>query len=90
MDADKLIDSVKFLLKSVRQLSDRFVEANDNVARSFTGVREDVGDLIERTQKLEVELQNLRDRELIAVEGNRRALELPVRPDQLDLVIPQG
>ncbi len=30
----------------------------------------------------------MRDRELIAVEGNRRAPELPVRPDQLDLVIP--
>jgi hypothetical protein len=88
MDVERLIDSVKFLLKSVRQLSDRFVETNENVARSFKSVREDVGDLAERTEKLEIELRNLRDRELIAVDGNRRAPELPVRPDQQDLVIP--
>jgi len=88
MDADKLIDSIKFLLKSVRQLSDRFVEATEGNRRTFERVFEDVGDLAERIQKLEVELQNLRDQELIAPDGNRRAPELPVRVDQQDLLIP--
>jgi len=88
MDADKLIDSIKFLLKSVRQLSDRFVEATEGNRRTFERVFEDVGDLAERIQKLEVELQNLRDQELIAADGNRRAPELPVRVDQQDLLIP--
>ena len=56
MDADKLIDSVKLLLKSVRQLSDRFIETNENITRSFERVREDVSDLGERIEKLEAEL----------------------------------
>lgn len=88
MDADKLIDSIKFLLKSVRQLSDRFVEATEGNKRTFERVFGDVGDLAERIEKLEVELQNLRDQELIAADGNRRAPELPVRADQQDLLIP--
>jgi hypothetical protein len=88
MDADKLIDSVKFLLKSVRQLSDRFIETNENITRSFESVREDVGDLGERIEKLEAELQNLRDQQLVAVDSVRSAPNLPVRSDQRELVIP--
>ncbi len=88
MESDKLIDSVKFLLKSVRKLSDRFVEANDGIARSFKSVCGDVDDLSERIKKLEAELLNLRDQELIAVNGNQRPPELPVRADQRDLMIP--
>jgi len=88
MESDKLIDSVKFLLKSVRKLSDRFVEANDGIARSFESVGGDVDDLSERIKKLEAELLNLRDQELIAVNGNQRPPELPVRADQRDLMIP--
>ena len=88
MDTDRLIDSVKFLLKGVRQLSDRFVETNENIARSFEKVSKNIGDLNDRIDQIESELQNLRDQELIAVNGNRRSPELPVRPDQPDLAIP--
>lgn len=88
MDSDRLIDSVKFLLKGVRQLSDRFVETNENIARSFEKVSNNIGDLNDRIDQIESELQNLRDQELIAVDGNRRSPELPVRPDQRDLAIP--
>ena len=88
MDTDRLIDSVKFLLKGVRQLSDRFVETNENIARSFEKVSKNIGDLNDRIDQIESELQNLRDQELIAVDGNRRSPELPVRLDQRDLVIP--
>ena len=45
MDTDRLVDSVKFLLKSVRQLSDRFVETNENLMRSFESVRGDVSEI---------------------------------------------
>ena len=88
MDTDRLIDSVKFLLKGVRQLSDRFVETNENIARSFEKVSKNIGDLNDRIDQIEAELQNLRDQELIAVDSNRRSPELPVRPDERDLVIP--
>jgi hypothetical protein len=88
MDTDRLIDSVKFLLKGVRQLSDRFVETNENIARSFEKVSKNIGDLNDRIDQIEAELQNLRDQELIAVDSSRRSPELPVRSDQQDLVIP--
>jgi hypothetical protein len=88
MDTDRLIDSVKFLLKGVRQLSDRFVETNENIARSFEKVSKNIGDLNDRIDQIEEELQNLRDQELIAVDSSRRPPELPVRPDQRDLVVP--
>jgi len=88
MDADKLIDSVKFLLKSVRQLSDRFVDTNEKITRSFERVREDVGDLAERLEKLNAELQNLRDQALISSDGPRLTPELPVKHGQQDLLIP--
>lgn len=88
METDKLIDSVKFLLRSVAQLSDRFVETNENISRSFEGVREEVSDLSERFAHLDAELQNLRDQELIRADGPRPAPELPFKPHQQDLLIP--
>jgi hypothetical protein len=88
MDADKLIDSVKFLLKSVRQLSDRFVETNENITRSFKHVREDISDLAERLEKFDAELQNLRDQALVSSKGPRLSPELPVKPGQEDRLIP--
>lgn len=59
MDTDRLIDSVKFLLKGVRQLSDRFIETNENIARSFEKVSKNIGDLSDRIDQIEAELQNL-------------------------------
>ena len=88
METDRLIDSVKFLLKGVRQLSDRFLETNENIARSFEKVSKNIGELSDRVDQIDAELQNLRDQELIAVDSNRRSPELPTRPDQRDLVIP--
>ena len=88
MDADKLIDSVKFLLKSVRQLSDRFVDSNEGITRNFEKVCSDISDLAERVDKLQAEFLHLRDQELIRSEGPRLIPELPLRPDQQDLLIP--
>lgn len=88
MDVDKLIESVKFLLKSVSKLSDRFIETNENISRSFESVRDDIVDLSERLTKIEAELLNLRDQELITTDSGRRSPELPVRADQQDLLIP--
>ena len=88
MDSEKLIDSVKFLLKSVRQLSDRFVDSNEVITRNFEKVCADISELAERVDKLETEFLHLRDQELIRSEGPRLMPELPVRPDQQDLLIP--
>ena len=88
MDNDRLVDSVKFLLKSVRQLSDHFVETNENITRSFESVRRDVTELTERLEQLETSLQNYRDEDLIASGAPRREPELPVRSDTQENAIP--
>ena len=88
MDNDRLVDSVKFLLKSVRQLSDHFVETNENITRSFESVRRDVTELTERLEQLETSLRNYRDEDLIASGTPRREPELPVRSDTQENAIP--
>lgn len=88
MDAEKLIDSVKFLLKSVRQLSDRFVDSNEGISRNFERVCADISELRERVDKLDSEFLHMRDQGLIASDGPRPAPELPVRTDQKEALIP--
>ena len=55
-DDDTLIESVKFLLKSVKQLSDRFVESETRVKRAFDGVATDMNDLLDRVDQIEKDL----------------------------------
>ena len=88
MDADRLVDSVKFLLKSVRQLSDRFVETHENLSRSFESVSGDVSQIEARLKKLEDELVNLKDQVLIAADQQRRPPELPVKEEHQGRLIP--
>ena len=88
MDSDKLYESVKFLLRSVRQLSDRFVENNDKLSRSFEAVREDISDLCQRLAAIEQDLEAFRDRELLAAEGPAPPISLPVPAGQEARLIP--
>jgi len=88
MDLEKIVDSVKFTLKSVRQLSDRFVEVNDNTARSFESVRQDIDELAGRIERLEAELANLCDQRLIAASANSRSVDLPVSQEARAQLIP--
>ena len=88
MDNEKIVESVKFLLKSVRQLSDHFVETNDNLTRSFETVRGDVSLIETRLKKLEDDLLSLKDRDLLASDQPRRPPELPVKAEHQELSIP--
>jgi hypothetical protein len=88
MESDKLYESVKFLLRSVRQLSDRFVENNDKLSRSFEAVREDINDLCQRLTAIEQDLEAFRDRELLAAEAPAPPISLPVPAGQEGRLIP--
>ena len=88
MDTDRLVDSVKFLLKSVRQLSDRFVETNENLTRSFESVRGDVSGIETRLKSLEDEMLNLKDQALVEADQRRKAPELPVKEEHQERLIP--
>lgn len=89
MNQDKIDEAVKFLLKSVRQLSDKFLTVNENLSRSFSSVKEDVSDLSERIQKVEAELLESHDQRLIDSQ-NQHSLpaNLPVHPVQQKRIIP--
>ena len=88
MDSDKIVESVKFLLKSVRQLSDRFVEANEGISTTFDNVMSDVKELKTRLQSLDEGFAEIRDQQLISGEGSRGAPELPTSAEQRDKVFP--
>jgi hypothetical protein len=89
MNSDKVVDSIKFLLNSVSKLSDRFLESNEATKRSFEHVRQDVDDLLERLGRVEADLVNWRDQQLIAGDHSEvRQAVLPVKPGQEKLAIP--
>lgn len=88
MDSDKIVESVKFLLKSVRQLSDRFVEANQGISTTFENVMSDVKELKTRLQSLDEGFADIRDLQLVKGDGTRAAPELPTVEEQRDKAFP--
>ena len=88
MDSDKLIDSVKFLLKSVQQISDRFVEANQGISATFDKVYVDTNEAKTRLEKLEKGINEMRDQQLVNGSSSRAAPDLPMKLDQNEKVFP--
>jgi len=88
MDSDKLIDSVKFLLKSVQQISDRFVEANQGISATFDKVYIETNAAKTRLEKLETGINEMRDQQLVNGSSLRAAPDLPMRLDQNEKVFP--
>lgn len=88
MESDKLVESVKFLLNSIRQISDQIVDTNESTSKTLSRVDSDILQIKECLTKVEVELQNLRDRELIDSKGGRLVPELPVRTEKSERIIP--
>ena len=88
MDSDKLIDSVKFLLKSVQQISDRFVEANQGISATFDKVYVETNEAKTRLEKMEKGINEMRDQQLVNGSSSRSAPDLPMRLDQNEKVFP--
>jgi hypothetical protein len=95
MESDQVFESIKFLLDSVSKLSDRFVENKANIVRSFEGVSRSFEDVCKdiqnntiRIQELELKLQNLYDQQLLGSDLGTRKIQLPIKPDQNEILIP--
>ncbi len=88
MEEDTLVESVKFLLKSVRELSDRVVESNQGISKTFGNVWKDINEIQETLAKIENELGDAVDQQLLSAESQRRSIELPVKEEHKDLLIP--
>jgi|GEM_PF-321643 len=87
IEDDRLLESVKFLLTSVKKLSDRFIEADAKLSRSFDGVASDVADLLERIELLEHQLVDFSDSP-ITLARPVAVSQLPVRSDTAERAIP--
>lgn len=88
MDDDRLVETVEFLVRSLRQLSDRFLENNEKLSRSFEAVRSDIDDLSQRLEAIERECLALRDRELLAAQTELTPISLPMASGREEQVIP--
>ena len=88
MEADKLIESVKFLLRSVRDLSDRFVESNQGISNTFESVYADIRTIREQLDEVKLAVDNAIDEQLLSSAGNQTNKELPVKDDDQRLRIP--
>lgn len=84
---DKIVQSIKFLLKSVKQLSDRFLQADTKQNQAINAIHGDLSDLRERMEQL-----GRSQPEGVAtsspIGGRSSTPELPVRPDTASRLIP--
>ena len=53
MQEDKIVETMKFLLTSVKKLSDTFVESEGQMKRGFGGVEKDLAELRQQLQWLQ-------------------------------------
>ena len=53
MPEDRVVEAIKFLLESVKKLSDKFVDSDNRMKRSFDGVAQDMNDHSSRLAWLE-------------------------------------
>lgn len=67
---EKVIASIKFLLTSVRKLSDSFLESEDRVKQGFAGIASDIDELVKRIESMERQVVDLSDRELVRGRAN--------------------
>ena len=88
MEADKLVESVKFLLRSVRDLSDRFVESNQGISKTFESVYADIRSIQKQLDEVKLAVDNAIDEQLLSSDGNRINRELPVKEDDKQHRIP--
>lgn len=86
-DANKIVETIKFLLTSVKRLSDSYLNAEARLGRSFDQVGRDFDDVHERLRWLEARLVNLSDEELRARQPTA-APALPTTEDSADRVVP--
>ncbi|MBC1260291.1 hypothetical protein FQK07_03240 [Synechococcus sp. BSF8S] len=87
MEESKIVESLKFLLSSVKKLSDSFITTEKKLTRSFDNVAADVVDLQERIEWLEKQLVDLSDGALVS-SRTQMTPGLPVRPGSEERVVP--
>lgn len=84
---DKIVQSIKFLLTSVKQLSDRFLQSDAKLNQAVSAIHADLSDLRERMEHLG-KSQREGTPNPKTTEGRSNLAELPVRADTANRLIP--
>ena len=88
MDESRLVESIKYLLSSVKKLTDSFVAMEKRVTLSFEKLAADVDNLLERIELLEKKSIDLRDGDPLSGRPPRTT-ELPVSPETKEHLVPR-
>ena len=88
MDESRLVESIKYLLSSVKKLTDSFVAMEKRVTLSFENLAADVDNLLERIELLEKKSIDLRDGDPLSGRPPRTT-ELPVSPETREQLVPR-
>ena len=88
MDESRLVESIKYLLSSVKKLTDSFVAMEKRVTLSFEKLAADVDNLLERIELLEKKSIDLRDGDPLSGRPPRTT-ELPVSPETNEHLVPR-
>ena len=88
MDESRLVESIKYLLSSVKKLTDSFVAMEKRVTLSFENLAADVDNLLERIELLEKKSIDLRDGDSLTGRPPRTT-ELPVSPETREQLVPR-
>jgi hypothetical protein len=88
MDESRLVESIKYLLSSVKKLTDSFVAMEKRVTLSFENLAGDVDNLLERIELLEKKSTDLRDGDPLTGRPPRTT-EVPVNPEMKEQLVPR-
>lgn len=88
MEESRLVESIKYLLSSVKKLTDSFVAMEKRVTLSFENLAADVDNLLERIELLEKKSIDLRDCDPLTGRPPRTT-ELPVNPEMKEQLVPR-
>ena len=88
MDNKKIVESIKFLLTSVKQLSDRYIEANQGISSTFDHLYSELSSTKEKAENIEIAIKNAIDEQLIASSSNNIKRDLPVKEAEKNHLIP--
>ena len=88
MDEIMQIESIKFLLSSLKKLTDRFVAMEKRVTLSFKNIATDVDKLLDRIELLEQKIIDLRDGDPLSGRPPRTQ-EPSVTPETKEHLVPR-
>ncbi len=88
MEESRVVESIKFLLSSVKKLTDSFLTTEEQFTHMVDRLSTDVHDLLERMERMEKRLLDLSESDQ-QTERTQMRPELPVSPESKEMLVPR-